>query len=61
MFFFLFRRPKYHYVWQNADHDIPVKFIRIAGRYGNEEYAEVEFEGKRSYVPAKEVVWVVKK
>jgi hypothetical protein len=44
-----------HYVWRNKDYDIPVTFIKIAGSKNGVEYAQVEYEGNTSYVPAKEL------
>ena len=52
----LFREPQY--VWRNNDHDIPVKLIKVAGISNGVPYAEVEFEGRVSYVPLKELVRV---
>ena len=42
-------------IWKNKDYDIPVTFIRKAGCVDGVEYAEVEFEGKVSFVPYKEL------
>ena len=50
---FLFGRRKC--VWRNKDHDIPVTFIRVAGSKDGVKYAEVEYEGKTSFVPLKEL------
>lgn len=44
------------YVWRNKDHDIPVKFIKVAGAMNGVEYAQVEYEGNTSFVPLKELI-----
>jgi len=52
MFFPTFRRK---YVWRSKDHDIPVKLIKVAGTMNGVSYAEVEYEGRATYVPLKEL------
>ncbi len=52
----LFGPPQY--VWRNKDNDIPVKLIKVAGIMNGVSYAQVEYEGRVSYVPLKELVRV---
>lgn len=42
-------------IWKNKDFDLPVTFIKKVGSANGVEYAEVEFEGKTSFVPYKEL------
>jgi hypothetical protein len=52
MLSYLFTRKR---IWKSKDYDIPVIFIRKVGCVNGVEYAEVEFEGKTSFVPFKEL------
>lgn len=57
MFFVdLFSRvqPRQHY-WCNQDNDIPVTFVRVAGEFAGVKFAEVQYDGKTSYVPLNEI------
>ena len=49
----LFRKPQY--VWRNKDHDMPVKYIELAGIMNGVVYAQVEYEGVITYVPRNEL------
>lgn len=45
--------------WANADYDQPVVFVAVAAEKGPDgrDYAEVELDGQRSYVPLDELVF----
>jgi hypothetical protein len=55
MFGWLFSKKR---VWRNKDYDIPVTFICKVGKVNGVVYAQVEFEGKTSFVPYKELYYV---
>ena len=52
MFDWIFTKER---IWKNKDFDIPVTLIKRVGSANGVEYAEVQFEGKTSFVPYKEL------
>ena len=42
-------------IWKSKDFDLPVTFIKKVGSANGVEYAQVEYEGKISFVPYKEL------
>ena len=55
VFYNYFRPKKKTLVWSNRDHDIPVRFIELAGVVNGVEYSMVEYEGNFTYVPSHEL------
>lgn len=58
LMFTFFRPRRKTLVWRTETSDFPVTFIKVAGSAKGVEYAEVEYQGSRTYVPRHELVYV---